>query len=57
VGREQRYKYEILDYQPGDEVGIKSATINIIGPYAYGYLKGEAGVHRLVRLSPFDANN
>lgn len=53
----KKYKYEILDYQPGDEVGIKSATINIIGPYAYGYLKGEAGVHRLVRLSPFDANN
>ncbi|MEF3255063.1 MAG: peptide chain release factor 2 [Deferribacterales bacterium] len=53
----KRYKYEILDYQAGDEAGIKSATINIIGPYVFGYLKGEVGVHRLVRLSPFDANN
>ncbi|MCX8083523.1 MAG: peptide chain release factor 2 [Calditerrivibrio sp.] len=52
-----KFKYEMLDYQPGDEAGIKSATLNIIGPYAYGYLKGETGVHRLVRLSPFDANN
>lgn len=52
-----KYKYEVLDYQEGDEVGIKSATINIIGDYAFGYLKGEVGVHRLVRLSPFDANN
>lgn len=53
----RKFKYEMLDYQPGDEAGIKSATLNIIGPYAYGYLKGETGVHRLVRLSPFDANN
>jgi len=53
----RKFKYEMLDYQAGDEAGIKSATLNIIGPYAYGYLKGETGVHRLVRLSPFDANN
>lgn len=51
------YKIELLDYQEGDETGIKSATIRVIGTYAYGYLKCEKGVHRLVRLSPFDANN
>ena len=50
------YTVETLDLQPGDEAGIKSATLNIIGPYSYGYLKAEAGVHRLVRISPFDAN-
>src|SRR5256712_11957070 len=46
---------EVVDLSPGEEAGIKSATMNISGPYAYGYLKGERGVHRLVRLSPFDA--
>ena len=51
------YKYEILDYQEGEEVGIKSVTLSIIGINAYGYLKYEKGVHRLVRLSPFDSNN
>lgn len=50
------YKIEILDYQPGDEAGIKDVTFNVIGDYAYGYLKAESGVHRLVRISPFDAN-
>ena len=54
---EQRgYKVETLDLQPGDEAGIKSVTLGISGPHAYGYLKAEAGVHRLVRISPFDAN-
>ena len=51
------YKTTILDYQEGEEVGIKSASIKIEGTYAYGYLKNEKGVHRLVRLSPFDAAN
>lgn len=49
------YKTEILDYSPGEEAGTKSITIAISGPYAYGYLRSEKGVHRLVRLSPFDA--
>ncbi len=49
------YTYEVLDVQPGEEAGIKSATLRIVGRYAYGYLKTEAGVHRLVRISPFDA--
>jgi peptide chain release factor 2 len=52
----KRFKVETLDLQAGDEAGVKSATIAISGPYAYGYLKAEAGVHRLVRISPFDAN-
>lgn len=51
------FKTETMDYQSGDEAGLKSVTIEITGKYAYGYLKAEAGVHRLVRLSPFDANN
>jgi peptide chain release factor 2 len=50
------FSYEIMDYQDGDEAGIKSATIMIEGENVYGYLKGEHGVHRLVRVSPFDAN-
>ena len=49
------YGYEVLDFQPGEEVGIKSATLKVTGRYAYGYLKAENGVHRLVRISPFDA--
>jgi len=52
----QGYKVEVLDYQPADEAGIKSVTFAVNGDYAYGYLKAEAGVHRLVRISPFDAN-
>ena len=51
------YKIIVLDYQDGDEAGIKSVSILIKGSYAYGYLKNEKGVHRLVRLSPFDSNN
>ena len=51
------YKTTAIDYQEGEEVGIKSASIKIEGTYAYGYLKNEKGVHRLVRLSPFDAAN
>ena len=51
------FKKEILDYQPGEEAGVKSVTFNVAGDYAYGYLKAEAGIHRLVRISPFDANS
>jgi peptide chain release factor 2 len=50
------YKTELADLQPGDGGGIKSATITVEGDYAYGYLRAEAGIHRLVRISPFDAN-
>lgn len=50
------YKIEILDLLPGDEAGIKSVTVEVTGPFAYGYLKAESGVHRLVRISPFDAS-
>jgi peptide chain release factor 2 len=49
------YETEIIDFTPGEEAGIKSITISVKGPYAYGYLKSEKGVHRLVRLSPFDS--
>lgn len=54
----ERHKFstQIVDLQMGEEAGIKSATITVSGPYAYGYLKAEAGVHRLVRISPYDAN-
>lgn len=53
---DQEYTVEILDYQPGDEAGLKDATLLIKGPNAYGYLKSEKGVHRLVRISPFDSS-
>jgi len=49
------FKTTILDRMPGEEAGIKSATVEVKGPYAYGYLKGEKGNHRLVRISPFDS--
>ncbi len=50
------YRNEVLDYQAGEEAGVKSVTFTVSGDYAYGKLKAEAGVHRLVRISPFDAN-
>lgn len=50
------FKTEVLDRQPGDEAGIKDASVAVRGPYAYGYLKAENGVHRLIRISPFDSN-
>jgi len=50
------FKTELIDEQPGDGAGIKSATITVEGQYAFGYLKAEAGIHRLVRISPYDAN-
>lgn len=50
------YEVEKISFTPGDEVGVKSVMIKISGDYAYGYLKGEKGVHRLVRISPFDSN-
>jgi peptide chain release factor 2 len=49
------YKAEVLDLTPGEEAGIKSATVQVAGEYAYGYLKGERGGHRLVRISPYDS--
>ncbi|MCT4599753.1 MAG: peptide chain release factor 2 [Marinifilaceae bacterium] len=56
-GEQHGYKVKNIEYQEGDEAGIKSATIEFEGDFAYGYLKSENGVHRLVRLSPFNANN
>ena len=50
------YKAEVMEYQPGEEAGVKNVTFTVEGEYAYGYLKAEAGIHRLVRISPFDAN-
>lgn len=50
------FEARVLDVQAGDEAGIKSATVQVVAPYAYGFLKAERGVHRLVRISPFDAN-
>ena len=53
----KNYSYEVIDEQEGEEAGIKSIVYIVKGAYAYGYLKNEKGVHRLVRLSPFDSNN
>ncbi len=53
---EKGYKIDTIDLLPGDEAGVKSVTLSIEGPYAFGYLKSEKGVHRLVRISPFDAS-
>lgn len=55
-GQKQGWKVTELDYQEGDGAGIKSATLQFDGPFAYGFLKAESGVHRLVRISPFDSN-
>jgi len=51
------YEINLIDYSPGDEAGLKSATMEVKGEFAFGYLKAESGVHRLVRISPFDANS
>jgi peptide chain release factor 2 len=53
---QHNYDFKILDYLDGDEAGLKSATVLVSGKYAYGYLKAESGVHRLVRISPFDSS-
>ena len=55
-GERRGYAVRLLDYQAAEEAGIKDATLEIDGEYAYGYLKAETGVHRLVRISPYDAN-
>ena len=55
-GERNNYEVKQIYHQPGDEAGIKSVTLEFEGKYAYGYLKGENGVHRLVRISPFDSN-
>ena len=55
-GEKQGWTLHTLDYQEGDGAGIKSATLQLEGPFAYGFLKAESGVHRLVRISPFDSN-
>lgn len=52
----KKFEYKIIDFQPGEEVGIRSSTLLIKGKYAYGLLKSEIGIHRLVRISPFDSN-
>jgi peptide chain release factor 2 len=54
-GEKNNYKVKEIDFQAGDEVGVKSVTLEFVGDYAYGYLKSENGVHRLVRISPFNA--
>lgn len=56
-GERQGYQVKVVEFHPGDEVGVKSCTIEFEGEYAYGFLKSENGVHRLVRLSPFNAQN
>jgi len=53
--KKKKWRVFLIDESPGTEAGIKSATLEIVGPYAYGFLRAEAGVHRLVRISPFDA--
>ena len=55
-GESHKFDVAVLEYQPGEGAGIKSATIRMQGPFAYGYMKAESGVHRLVRISPFDSS-
>ena len=55
-GEQNGYSVALLEYQPGDTAGIKSASLEVSGAFAYGYLKSESGVHRLVRISPFDSS-
>ena len=55
--KKEGYEVSVIEYQPGDVAGLKSATIEVEGDYAYGFLKSESGVHRLVRISPFDSNS
>lgn len=55
--KRQGYEVSVIEYQQGDVAGLKSATIEVNGDYAYGFLKSESGVHRLVRISPFDSNS
>ena len=54
---QQDFKIDLIDMQPGDEAGIKDVTFEVLGDYAYGLAKAEAGVHRMVRISPFDSNS
>ena len=54
-GERNNYKVREIDYLPGDEAGVKSVTLELTGDFAYGYLKSENGVHRLVRISPYNA--
>jgi len=54
-GEKNEFKTEIIDILPGEEAGLKNVTFTVAGPYAYGYLRAETGIHRLVRISPFDA--
>jgi len=56
-GERNEFESHIIEYQPGDEAGARHATLHVLGRYAYGYLRAEVGVHRLVRISPFDAAN
>ena len=57
MGEQSGHETEVLDFTPGEEAGIKSAALRVTGDHAYGYLRSERGVHRLVRLSPFDSGH
>ena len=57
MDRKENLDFEIIDFQPGEEAGVKDVTFEVKGDYAFGLMKAEAGVHRMVRLSPFDTNN